>query len=110
MTVGNSIKTCRKAAGLTQAELGEKLGVGQYIIAKWETGVNNPAPDDLTKIAKILGVSVAALFGEQAPTGNTTQPPPPEARTRAAQMQKVFEKLKPADQRALLKHAKGLIQ
>ena len=108
--MGNSIKTCRKAVGLTQTELGEKLGVGQYIIAKWETGVNNPAPDDLAKIAKVLGVSIAVLFGEQPLASNTLLSPPPELRTRAAQMQKIFEKLKPADQRAILKHAKGLIQ
>lgn len=30
--------------------------------------------------------------------------------SRTAQIQEVFEKLKPADQRAILKHAKGLVR
>lgn len=94
---------------MTQAELAKALGVGQYVITKWENGVHNPSPSDLTAIAKSLAVPISRLFGQEQEVPASQVPPPPTPKTRAAQIQKVFEQLKPADQRALLKHAKGLI-
>lgn len=107
--MGNQIKACRKVAGMTQAQLAARLDVGQYVIAKWENGVHSPAPTDLARIAKILGVGVSTLFGEGA-VSEEMQKAQPDPKTRAAQMQKVFEKLSPADQRAILKLARGLVK
>lgn len=36
--VGNFIATMRKEQGLTQEQLGEKLGVTNKTVSRWETG------------------------------------------------------------------------
>lgn len=36
--LGKNIKRLRKEAGLTQQELGERLGVGKAAVSKWENG------------------------------------------------------------------------
>ena len=39
-TLGGRIQTGRKAAGLSQEALGERLGVSRQAVSKWETGVS----------------------------------------------------------------------
>lgn len=36
--IGAFIAQCRKEAGYTQAALGEKLGITDRAVSKWETG------------------------------------------------------------------------
>ena len=44
--IGAFIAACRKEAGYTQAALGEKLGITDRAVSKWETGKNaGPIPD-----------------------------------------------------------------
>ena len=38
MTIGDKIKLLRKSAGLTQTELGNRLGVKKNAVSKWECG------------------------------------------------------------------------
>ena len=38
MTLGERIAQARKQAGLSQEQLGEKLGVSRQAISKWESG------------------------------------------------------------------------
>ena len=38
MTIGEKIKMQRKSLGLTQTELGAKLGVQKNAVSKWECG------------------------------------------------------------------------
>lgn len=40
MTINEKILRLRKARSLTQAELGEKLGVTDKAVSKWEQGVS----------------------------------------------------------------------
>ncbi|MVM36532.1 helix-turn-helix domain-containing protein [Spirosoma sp. HMF3257] len=56
--VGQQIREARKAKGLTQKELGEKLGVGESAVNKYETGKVNPSVDTLHKIAIVLGAAL----------------------------------------------------
>ena len=37
MTIGDRIKKARQEKGLSQKELGRKLGVSQQMIGQWET-------------------------------------------------------------------------
>lgn len=63
-TVGQRIKAKRKAAGITQKELAEKLGIKYKAIAMWECGRRNPKITTLLKISEALGCSVMYLtFG-----------------------------------------------
>lgn len=58
-------KTCslhREAAGMTQRELAEKLGVDASTVCYWEKGKNTPSVKTLMKIAGILGVPPGDLI------------------------------------------------
>lgn len=55
MTMGNFLKTTRIAAGLTQKELANKIGVSYQNISQYERDLRNPKNETLEKIAKALG-------------------------------------------------------
>ena len=42
MTLGERIQSLRKAAGLSQEELGDKLGVARQSVSKWESDTTIP--------------------------------------------------------------------
>lgn len=62
MTIGKNIAALRKEAGLTQAQLGERLGVSNQAISKWEKGMNLPDVMLLPQIAKVFDVTIDRLF------------------------------------------------
>ena len=59
----------RKAAGLTQAELGERSGLSQRLISNIECGQREGTIDTLMRIAKALDVTVTHLTGEKDQEG-----------------------------------------
>ncbi len=59
---GKVLKKVREKRGLTQAALGEKVGVHQVTIARLETGERNPSMDLLQRLAKALKVKVGRLL------------------------------------------------
>ena len=62
-TTGERIKSARKACGMTQAELAEKIGVKFSAIHKYENGlVVNLKRDTIAALAKALDVSPAWLM------------------------------------------------
>lgn len=63
-TMGERIKELRKGAGLTQEELGSKVGVTAQAVSKWECG-SVPDTELIPKIADCFGVSIDALFGRE---------------------------------------------
>ena len=69
------VKEARKRAGLSQAELAEKLGVGQNTVSNYEntTGGKGSAPklETAAKIAEVLNVSLDWLVGSES-TPNST--------------------------------------
>lgn len=64
MTTGQLIKAARKKAGMTQKELGAKLGVAYQTLAQWENDLRNPKLDTLQRIAAALGVPVQDLISD----------------------------------------------
>jgi transcriptional regulator with XRE-family HTH domain len=63
---GARLLALRKAAGLSQADLGRRLGVPQGSIAFWEQSDKPPRSDLLPEMARILGASVEAILGIDA--------------------------------------------
>lgn len=57
------LKYIRQKNGLTQAELAQKIGVTQSLIAMWERGAVLPNAAKLPELADTLGCSIDALFG-----------------------------------------------
>lgn len=67
--LGAKIRRLREQMGLSQSELGERLGVSYQQIQKYERGINRFSVEALVKLAKALDQSVAALLdgtGENA--------------------------------------------
>ncbi len=62
---GEILRKERKRKGLTQAELGERLGVKQQAICKWEKNESEPSSEDLLTLANMYGVSVDYLLGRE---------------------------------------------
>lgn len=59
------LKELRLKKGLTQTELGEKVGVKQNIFTNWENGKREPSFENLIKLADLLEVSLDWLFGRE---------------------------------------------
>jgi len=62
MKLGERIHDARKAAGLSQEALGERLGVVSQTVSKWERGESAPDAALLPPLADALGVSLDWLF------------------------------------------------
>ena len=64
---GERLSTLRKAAGFTQTELANELGISQRMVAYYEQPDVTPPAHLLPGIAQMLGVSIDALYGRSAP-------------------------------------------
>lgn len=64
--IGQLIQKARKEAGLTQVELGARLGVSGSMIAQWENDLRNPKYENIGRIADALGCSVEDLLPFEA--------------------------------------------
>ncbi len=53
----------RKAAGLTQQQLSDKLHIRQQSYARYENGTGEPNLETVAEIAKIFDVSADYLLG-----------------------------------------------
>lgn len=81
--LGKQLAELRQAAGLTQMQLAEKVGVHHSNIAFWELSGTPPRGEVLPKMAHALGVSVDALLG--------VTPPKPKRQAAKGRLQLVFE-------------------
>lgn len=64
MFAGNRIRAQRKAAGLTQAELAEAVGLSQGQVSNLENGDRTISLEWLRRIARALGCAVADLLDD----------------------------------------------
>ena len=62
-TLGRRIQEARKAAGLSQESLGERLGVSRQAVSKWEADTSVPELENLIAMSRIFGVTIGALLG-----------------------------------------------
>ena len=65
MKFNEKLLELRKEKGLSQEELGEKLGVTRQTVSKWELGNTSPKLDDLMKICDFFEISVDELIGNE---------------------------------------------
>lgn len=66
MELYERISLARKKAGLSQEQLGEKLGVSRQAVSKWESGQTNPDVAYITEMCRLFGVSADwLLLGEE---------------------------------------------
>ena len=58
---GAAVRQLRESRGMTQSELGEKIGVSSKTVSKWETGKGLPDISLLQPLAQALGISLIEL-------------------------------------------------
>lgn len=88
MKFGEKLKQARKAASMTQTELGEKIGVGKNTIINWEGGKTYPHNrDTYSALASILDVGEGYLYNEdELPGSQIDRALPSELAGRVAAM------------------------
>ena len=72
MTVGEKIRECRKDKKLSQKQLGERCGIAEPTIRRYELGKLNPKAETLERIANALEVPVSDLLRHKAHTSYVT--------------------------------------
>ena len=63
MNYGERLKSAREASGLTQEELGRKIGVTGVTIMRYEKNQRKPNLDMLSKILSALNISISEFMG-----------------------------------------------
>lgn len=77
--IGAFIAALRREKNMTQAQLGECLGVSQRAVSRWETGRNMPDLALLPELCRVLEVNIAELLdgerieGEQLTKSDATR-------------------------------------
>lgn len=61
--VGKLIREARKAKGLTQKEMGNKMGITEGAYNRYESGKQNLTVDTIGKICNAMGVDFKVLIG-----------------------------------------------
>ena len=76
MNIGERLRALRKEAGLTQKELGERLGVSASMIGQYETNLRKPKYETLERIASVLDVSISEFIdlSDFSPSLNSLPP------------------------------------
>ena len=64
--VGGRLRQCRCLAGLTQQQLGDKLGIEAQQIENYETGANGISASHMRNIAAAMEVPVSFFFEDLA--------------------------------------------
>lgn len=102
---GRRLAEIRKSRGLTQTELGEKVGVSKRVIVYYETESSQPPGAMLVDLARALGTSTDELLG--------ARPVPERTSPKRARLLKKLEQvadLPAADQQVILKMLDTLLE
>jgi transcriptional regulator with XRE-family HTH domain len=112
MTIGENIKKLRKDNGLTQAELGAKIGTRQKVIADYENGISKPPRDRLLALAKFFDMPVEKIVGKEdsAKIPEPTTEPKIHGNKRTAKLILAFEELSETEQRVILNQTQALAE
>lgn len=60
--IANKLLELRKAKGLSQEQLAQKLGISRQAVSKWERGEASPDTDNLIELAKLYDISLDELL------------------------------------------------
>ena len=69
-SIGKRISKARKVAGLTQAELSEKIGISEKYLSRIEGGKQMPSVAIVARICEVLCVSADNLLSLDQITGS----------------------------------------
>jgi transcriptional regulator with XRE-family HTH domain len=102
---GQRLAEIRKSRGMTQAELGDAVGVSNRVIAYYELESTQPPGAMLVDLSRALHVTTDELLG--------ASPVRERVRPKTARLMKRLQRvadLPPTDQKAVLKFIDALVQ
>ncbi len=67
MTLGQRIQEHRLRLGLSQAGLGERLGVSRQAVSRWEADGAVPDTDKLIALSRLFGLTLNELLQVESP-------------------------------------------
>ncbi len=67
--LGENIRKYRVLAGLSQDDLATKMRMSRSLLSQWENNQNDPSADQLSRLAKNLGISADMLLADEALLG-----------------------------------------
>lgn len=89
---GHLIREARRRAGLTQAELAERISTAQPNVARWESADMSPSVDVLTRVIQACGLDLLVrLVPREA--GEWTRVEDSNQGTSSASLEERLEKL-----------------
>lgn len=94
---GKRLKKMRKAAGLTQSQLAEELGVSRRIIDYYERESDQPPAYLLADLVKVLGATADELLGIKSLKQGT-----PKLGARLERRLRQIEKMSPKAKKQIL--------
>ena len=68
--IGIFLKALRNEKGMTQEQLGEKIGVSNKTISRWETGKYMPPVECLNMLSDIYNISINEILGGERASGD----------------------------------------
>jgi transcriptional regulator with XRE-family HTH domain len=72
------LRRLREERSVTQSDWARAAGVHQSQVARWEKDSGEPGIDSLRGMARHLGITLAALVGDEAPAFAPPRAPTPE--------------------------------
>jgi len=102
---GQRMAAFRAAKGLSQAQLGEALGMDRGLVAYYERAATNPSLELVQKIADFFGVSVGELLNDTAKSRSKPGPP-----SQFAQLADRLDKLPRAQQKTVALMLEGFLK
>ena len=79
MYISKNIKFLRKASGLNQTDLGEKVGKTKEAISTYERGKNEPSIEIVFSLARLFDVAVEDLVLRDIEKDGTSGNPAPQS-------------------------------
>ena len=73
MTLGEKIQQLRKASGISQEQLAERLGVTRQSVSKWELDDAVPEISKIVMLSDLFYISTDELLKDNPATGETGQ-------------------------------------
>lgn len=94
--IGQRIATLRKASDMTQMDLADRMMVSYQAISNWERGNSMPDISKLPELAKIFGVTIENLLGDEGDARIVTKVIEKEAPLPIEEVAKVIPIMKPS--------------
>ena len=105
MELKDQLRIAREAAGMTNAELAEAVGVTKQAIIWWENGIHHPRLPMLKKIETTLKTRFNATGSKPLPTDG---PEIPGIKPETLRLVVSISKLRKADREAVIQLVKSL--